>query len=328
MNENSELSRFNLALELCGGDENNARKMISGEYTDLKALKCRLSENSTGTFGGMIFFIKSSENTVLSASVFTFSDKLIFDKISPADPWKTFYSNIIRLSQNTQVSENPDLRNHMISSFEGFDVYPDIQASDIPSVSDKIEQITDKFLNSSGTSAEIEIEPLSSLSLYESKIPMLQKQQSSSRNPESDNRPDIEKEADFVMESKVIVSPVKGKYINDIRPGEMIKLLPLKDSALARKIAQAQKALGGDGEILPLRGRVKSVYPQDKGYIIYCIIGKKILAKITEEENVKIETDSPGIGSRQQDKEKTLYLYIILLLGLILISVFIIYALI
>ncbi|MBP8081807.1 MAG: hypothetical protein KAZ87_01265 [Spirochaetes bacterium] len=324
--ENSEISRFNAAMQFTNGDEDKARRMLSGDYSDLKAVKCRFLIENSDLFGAFLIAVKPEDNLPLAAYAITFEDRLTYDKISTRDSWKSFYSNLSKISDIAGSSEDAELNNHIVTSCDGFDIYPDIQASDISAVSDKLEEIINKFFNNSNALCETEIEMLSSLALSESKIPMLKKNEQKSASPE-DNRPDIEKEADFVMNAKIIVSPVKGKYINDIRPGEIIKLLPLKEDSLARKIAQAQKAVGENGEILPIRGRLKAKYPSEKGYIVYCIIGKKILAKIIEEENVKIEVESSSSDKQSNDKSN-LSLYIILLAALIFISVFVIYALI
>ncbi|HQQ23608.1 MAG TPA: hypothetical protein PLH15_07185 [Spirochaetota bacterium] len=324
--ESNEISRFNAAMQFTNGDEDKARRMISGDYTDLKAVKCRFQMENSDIFGAFIIAVKPEENMTLSAYTITFEDHLTYDKISQRDSWKTFYFNISKIAESSVVTEDAELRNHILTSCEGFDIFPDIQASDIPAVSDKLEEIINKFFNLQNALCETEIEMLSSLALMESKIPMLKKNETKA-SAQEDARPDIEKEANFVMNAKIIVSPVKGKYINDIRPGEIIKLIPLKDDPLSRKIAQAQKAIGENGELLPIRGRLKAKYPNEKGYIIYCIVGKKILAKIIEEENVKIDVDSSS-SDKQNSEKSSLSLYIILLVTLIFISFFVIYALI
>ncbi|HOA06705.1 MAG TPA: hypothetical protein PLE16_02125 [Spirochaetota bacterium] len=324
--ESNEISRFNAAMQFTNGDEDKARRMISGDYTDLKAVKCRFQMENSDIFGAFFIAVKPEENLTLSAYAITFEDHLTYDKIYQRDSWKTFYFNISKIAESSVVTEDAELRNHILTSCEGFDIFPDIQASDIPAVSDKLEEIINKFFNLQNALCETEIEMLSSLALMESKIPMLKKNETKASTQE-DARPDIEKEADFVMNAKIIVSPVKGKYINDIRPGEIIKLIPLKDDPLSRKIAQAQKAIGENGEIMPIRGRLKAKYPNEKGYIIYCIVGKKILAKIIEEENVKIDVDSTT-SDKQNSEKSSLSLYIILLVALIFISFFVIYALI
>ena len=324
--ESNEISRFNAAMQFTNGDEDKARRMISGDYTDLKAVKCRFQMENSDIFGAFFIAAKPEENLTLSAYAITFEDHLTYDKISQRDSWKTFYFNISKIAESSVVTEDAELRNHILTSCEGFDIFPDIQASDIPAVSDKFEEIINKFFNLQNALCETEIEMLSSLTLMESKIPMLKKNETKASTQE-DVRPDIEKEADFVMNAKIIVSPVKGKYINDIRPGEIIKLIPLKDDPLSRKIAQAQKAIGENGELMPIRGRLKAKYPNEKGYIIYCIVGKKILAKIIEEENVKIDVDS-STSDKQNSEKSSLSLYIILLVALIFISFFVIYALI
>ena len=79
----------------------------------------------------------------------------------------------------------------------------------------------------------------------------------------------IERQAQYVVPGKVIVSPVRGKYINDVRPGDSVRVLLTAKDAISVKVAKLLNAYTEEGEFLPIKGRVKEKISQGKfGYII------------------------------------------------------------
>jgi len=111
---------------------------------------------------------------------------------------------------------------------------------------------------------------------------------------------EIESKAQFIVEGCCVLSPVKGKLIAEITPGERIYvMLPAKDSVTSR-ILDAYKARNSEGAPLPVVGRVMEKIPNEltKGYILYVLVAKGIYAKIVEEENMKIQTELTAISSK------------------------------
>jgi hypothetical protein len=145
---------------------------------------------------------------------------------------------------------------------------------------------------------------------------------------------EIESNASFIVEGKCVLSPVKGKYINEIASGEKIHvLLPGKDE-LSEKIIDAYKARDHEGKPLPVAGKVvEKVYVEGGGVILYVLVAKGIYAKIVEEDNVKIQTEITQSRKTEKKTEKeevnnnkimNVFIYIIFALmiaGLIVIIV-------
>jgi hypothetical protein len=105
-------------------------------------------------------------------------------------------------------------------------------------------------------------------------------------------------------------------------------LLTARDP-VSMKVAQTLNAINDDNEFMPIRGRVREKVPLDKnGYILYCLIAKNVLAKIIEEENVKIEMDgAENSGKENAGGGSRLVIYAVALVGVILLLFLLIYAL-
>jgi len=143
---------------------------------------------------------------------------------------------------------------------------------------------------------------------------------------------EIESKASFIVEGKCVLSPVKGKYINEIAQGEKIHVvLPGKDE-LSEKIIDAYKARDHEGRPLPVAGKVmEKVFIEGGGVVLYVLVAKGIYAKIVEEDNVKIQTEITQSKKTEKKSEKeeaddhrimNIFIYIIfalMIVGLIVI---------
>ncbi len=138
---------------------------------------------------------------------------------------------------------------------------------------------------------------------------------------------EIEAQVEYVIPGSVIVSPVKGKYINDIKAGEKITVMLSGKDPVSDKIARMFNAITSDGQYLPVKARIKEKVPLSTGgFAIYALVAKNVLVKIIEEENVKIETDKQE--QKKEESNEICYLFTShFFLGLLIISGFIVFAL-
>ena len=94
--------------------------------------------------------------------------------------------------------------------------------------------------------------------------------------------------------------------------------------AVSHKILTVLNAIDSDGKISPIKGRVKAKIPLEKGgYIIYALVAKGVLAKIVEEENVKIQMDVPEeeVVGKETDDSKIIYLMLAIVVLIIVAGI-------
>lgn len=333
-NNTDQMQRINFALNYTDGDMDKARLMVAGQYNDVRILKCKFSVVGADTFGVMLLFLNFINSYTPALQLVLISEQEQYDKMKTVDNWKIFFKTFQELKGSENMIESNDLLAHIYSSVDGYDLYSFAINKDIEGLSETLSEITAKFYNLDSIEYQIDLEDTSSLAMSENKIPFIDKQ-SSEEEAETeeveDNRPQVEKDADFIIEAECIVSPIKGKYVNEIRPGDLIKMSLVSKSGISRKVAVALNSITDEGEFLPIKGRVKEIVPMEKGgHTIYCQVAKGVLAKIIEEENVKIALATPKRPVEEPTKKQSsanMTLYIVMLFGLIIISVLIIYVL-
>ena len=133
----------------------------------------------------------------------------------------------------------------------------------------------------------------------------------------------------LIINCSLILSPIKGKDISKLTPGDRIRVNIIDNNPKAITVAEAFHAYK-EGKFSPINGRVKSVeFTPGAGYIIYAVIAKGVLAKVVEEEeNIKVAMDPSYYAESPVEEEAKSNLPIIMVvLTAIAIAVLVILAL-
>lgn len=322
---------INIALKYTNGDIEKARKMVTGQWNDVVVTKGRFSVGNH-TFGIFLFFYNKENRYIMNINSLLSKSKSLHDKISINDNWKFFYSkfkdfvNLESPPENDSVSSYEFTR-HLIDSLKGYEIYDYIAESNLELSTDALIEIIAKLFNREEVNCQIEFEQTSSLVLELSQIPVEEppssKEQADGTGISAEEKlmAKIESEAMHVIDGRVIVAPVKGKYIKDIQQGDKIKVLfTNEEDSIAAKVASAQKAITDEGEMLPVKARIKAKIPlKEGGFMLYGVVAKNILARIVEEENVKIEMDVPQQTPTNEKTNSPLLLYVAFGSGILLI---------
>lgn len=331
----SEQARLiNIALKYTNGDLEKAKLMAAGQLNDVSVIKGRFASDSTLTYGIFIVFINYINKYIVNVNALIMSTKNIFDKAKIFNNWKSFQSDFeIFIRDEAEFSlDASDFTTHLSSSIMGYDIFSQLDREDLDGVTADVKEIIGKFLDDYRLQCQIEVEKTSSLSLELEEIPV-EVPAIETPLPEEENAlteedriiAQIEEDAEYIVPGRVIVSPVRGKYIKDITSGESIKIVFTNRDEISLTIARMLNALTEDDEYIPVKARIKAKIPTGGGgYIIYGVIAKNTLVKIIEEENVKIEMDLSQRLPDAKRGESSLLLYIALLLGLLSLTLFVI----
>ncbi|RPI95778.1 MAG: hypothetical protein EHM32_04900 [Spirochaetales bacterium] len=324
---------FNIAIKHTGGDMEKARLMVAGQYDDVTVIKGKFSLPSTGAYGIFLIFLNIATRRLASVNSLVLPDSGYTDRARIYDHWKLFnadFRSAVRSSGENSTGSF-EFSNHLADSLEGYDIYETVHAWDLDTASDVVAEIVEKYYRAEPPQCQIEMEKTSSLALEIEGVQIegADDARRGAVSGEDSRLAEIERQAQYVVPGKVIVSPVRGKYINDVRPGENIRVLLTAKDTISVKVAKLLNAYTEEAEILPIKGRVKEKVSQGKfGYIIYALVAKNVMAKIIEEENVKIEMDAATLEEPVDRGESRLVLYLALLLGLVVLTLIIIFSLI
>ncbi len=327
---------INMALKYTQGNLDKARLMAAGQLDDVVIIKGKYSAGNPDFYGALVVFLNIESHYIMNINTLTLPESGKIDRMRIFDGWKTFYGELMRLIGEEGMRDKAvyEFSNHLADSMVGYDIYDDLENADIEGVTQVLSEIIGKFHGNNKVKCQIEMEKTSSLSMELEGIPTeafsgneMPSGDDLLETPEDKKMREIEEEAKYVIQGKLIVSPVRGKYINDIKPGENIKVQLVSQDEISKKVAKVLNAYTEEGEFLPIKGRVKEKISLGKsGYIIYSLVAKNVLAKIIEEENVKIEMDSPGTAEKTDKKDTRLVLYVTLLLGLVMLTLIVLFA--
>jgi hypothetical protein len=320
----------NIAAKYTGGDIEKARQMVAGQYNDVVAIKGKFSVNSAQKYGILILFVNVVHRYLMNANTLITGNRAGTEKARIFDHWKHYHSGFEEIAkrEGEQTSGSYEFTSHLASSIDGYNVYPMLESADLDSVTSTISEIINKYFNSGDVECQVELEKTSSLALEVDGIQLEKRadQPAEQSAAEGENIParfrEIEQQADYVIEGKVIVSPVRGKSIQSLKPGETIKVQLVNKDDISLRVAEVLKAVTEEGDILPIKARMKVILPADEGgMVLYAYVAKNVLVKIVEEENVKIEVEIPAARSDEDESRSSLPLYIALLIGLVLFTV-------
>ena len=322
--------QINTALKHTGGDMDKARMMVSGQLSDVGVMKGRFTV--AGRFyGAFLLFFNTEWNYLMNVNAVVAGGKTIYDRISLNDNWKSFNQALTRIVENDQYGEKKlqdsyPLIRHLADSINGFNIIDEVRSKNIEALTNTFIEILGKFYKTDDITCQIDQESTTSIVLENENIPFdspqVDQEESAEESQESliENKiREVEKLADHIIDAKVIVSPVRGKYINDVKIGDLIRVVPVnKFEEVSIKVAKTLNAYSEEGDYLPMKARVKAKFPLEQGgFLLYALLMKNILARIPEEENVKIEIDQPGLPGEKKENDHSLIIYIALLIGLV-----------
>ncbi|SRR6056297_3584 len=338
LNEQTRL--INIALKYTNGDMDKARSMVSGQYNDVAVIKGRLAMEPIETYGIFFIFLNQAGRYLMNVNALLSELSSIYEKAPIFNNWKNFYRDFGKMVQQQGESSigSYEFTNHFASSLEGYNIFEDIEEDNLEDASEIIREIIAKYFNNNSVQIQIAIDRTSSLTVELENIPIETPQAARVKEEPAGEMPlgeldkkmnEVESQAEYVINGNVIVSPVKGKYVNDIKIGEKISVVLTDKDSVSIKVAKMFNALTDEREYLPIKARLKAKIPMEGGgYILYGLVAKNVLVKIIEEENVKIEMEKVEKKPEESATESKLILYVAMLLGLVVIALVIIMALI
>ncbi len=326
LNEKSKL--VNVAARYTGGDIEKAKNMVSGEYEDNIVVKGKFLLNGTEQTGVFIAFFNFIDEYIGNVTTFLSNDPGLYDKLRVFDDWKTLYRDLNTHRGSEDTIDSHDFSSFLLDSFIGYDVFPDVHERNLDELTRTVTEIIGKSFNESSVQCQVELESTSSLQIdlagIDIDVPDAHEekaQEDSTEVVEDERITKIEKDADYIIEGKSVIAPVKGKYINDIAIGEKVKVFLPGGDLVSEKILKLMNAIDSEGKRSSIPGRIKAKIPMEKsGYIIYALVAKGCLAKIIEEENVKIEVDIPLEESDSMGSDNKIIYLMAILVGLIILA--------
>lgn len=318
--------QVDVAMKYTRGDIVKAKEMASGNYLDIMVLKGKFMVEKKGISGVFMAYFNYIQEYIANVTAILSSKMTLFEKMRIFDEWKSLNKDLQAFKESNDMMDSQNFTYFLIDSFVGYDVFPDVQEKNLDDLTKTVTEIICKSFNVDAVKCQIELEPTSSLAMYlagvKIDVPGAEAQETAPVSAEDTRIRAIESEAKYVIEGTAVLAPVKGKNVSDLISGDKIRVLLTGNDMVSEKILRLLNAYDPEGGRLPIAGRVKAKVPFEKGgYILYALVARGVLAKIFEEENVKVmlhqpeeefAADTPGLDNR--------FFYIIaVVLGLIIL---------
>ncbi len=332
LNEKNRL--IDLAMKFTNGNMNKANEMVAGQYLDIIAVKGRFLVEKKGFSGLFIAFFNYIQEYISNITSIISSKSMLYEKTSVFDDWKLMYQNIRKEKEGSDMLDSQNFNYFLMDSFIGYDVFADVHEHKLDDLTSTVTEIISKSFNIPSVKCQIEFEPTSSLAMTVAGVPIdvpgMEKKDAGASGEEDDQISKIESEAKYVIEGRAVLAPVRGTNVNELKPGDKIKVhLPGTDM-VTEKILKLLNAYDDESMRIPVTGRLKAKVPYEKnGYILYAFVAKGVLAKIVEMENVKLLLDKPfdeTQGMARSSDNRLIYIMgivvgLIILCGLILLQI-------
>ncbi|HPG52685.1 MAG TPA: hypothetical protein PLA65_08685 [Spirochaetota bacterium] len=309
---NEKTKMVDIAMKYTRGDIIKAKEMSGGQYLDIIVVKCKFLVEKKGLSGMFMAYFNYIHEYIACCSSIIFSKTTPFEKLRIFDDWKALNKDLLAFRQGADVIDSQNFTYYLTDSFVGYDVFPDVQEKNLTDLTRTVTEIIAKSFNVDSVKCQIELESTSSLAMdlagLKIDMPGSAPKEMTEIVQEDDRIVKVESEAKFVIEGKGIVAPVKGKNVTELIPGDKIMVLLSGHDMVSEKILKMLNAHDQEGGRLPVPGRLKAKIPIEKGgTMLYAVVAKGVLAKIFEEENVKlllgqsteeIQSESPGIENK------------------------------
>lgn len=322
---------IDISLKYTNGDMNKAKEMVSGQYHDVIAVKGRFQVDKKGYSGAFIAFFNFINEYIPNITSIISSKPTFFEKTRVFDDWKIMYRDIQKEKEGPNILDSQNFNYFLMDSFIGYDVFPDVQEQKLDEFTSTIAEIISKSFNNPSIKCQIEFEPTSSLAMTVTGVPLeapgVEKSDAAETTDENDQISKIEGEAKHIIEGRAVLAPVRGINVSDLKPGDKIKVILPGTDLVSEKIIKLLNAYDAESQRIPVTGRIKANLPYEKnGYLLYAFVAKGVLAKIIEEENVKLLVDKPYDETLEVNKtfdNKLIYIMgivvgLIILCGIIL----------
>lgn len=343
-----QAKKYDIALYYTHGNDEKAKQMVAGTYNDIYAIKAKFSSSSM--YGAFLLFYNYIYNKVVNSYVIV-TPSFAIDDIKTNIDWRIFESEIekyLNMGQHDDVIRS-QFREALTSYFsiniggseqQANELKKFIENDDPISVNRVVHKAIQSKVGFQNVNASVDYQQISSvdMELYskssykisEHEINKMKEDEEKKKEPHIeaiDEKEDEEeelkgKEIKLIMNGALILSPIKGKDIGLLAPGDRIKISILDKTQKAMTVLKAFNSYDEDGNHKPVTGRIVAIKPRrGGGFKITAVVAKGIYVKIEEEEdNIKVAAEQVVSTSRgAEDRAEGQGVSIPVIIGLVII---------
>lgn len=347
-NLSDQVKRMNIALHYVNNDMVKAKQMVSGSYKDIIAFKGVFS--SSTLYGVFLIFFNKAYNRI-SDSFFVVSPDYTINSLNNNQDWRSFEKDMLTAKQKGENARaSTDIKDKVERSFTGslctelsrlLERNDEIQAQHLIqkllTESTGFKRLELKLFFQETSSLDVEIDSQTTRKTDAKAMAQEDKAGPVTQPEVTSDEPKVGQDGvKLIIKGTLNLSPIKGKHISSITPGDKIMVTMLEETNQVVQIAQAFRAYDQEKKrILPVPARVTSIkYIDAVGYKIFALIAKGVYSAIIEEEtNIKVALDPVYAAAVTEKAEKSesksiglpaIISLVAVILGLIAVIIFIV----
>jgi hypothetical protein len=322
--------KINKVMKYTDGDIQRAQKIIQGNLKDFLVIKGKLlfeEKEESGLF--LLFFHKYKHYLVDKYTVLQDNTDLS-SKVSLTDSWNEFFAEINQILDTDQYIKDKVTR--MNTQFEKefssaiiSQMIGKLENRDLTTVTVQMENICSFALGDKNFFLQIDYEDMTSLeyeeivkaAYFRSQRKMAQEAKEAEKKkaeaePKSEETDEVAQERNRLMQEgnaivngELSLSPIKGKFISEVAPGDVISVRIKDSSPKAINIIKQLHLFTDEGKIKKTKGRVLYRKKHEAGFSLFVQIAPLVVIEVTEEEEIKVEHFPPqGQQSGKTGKKK------------------------
>jgi hypothetical protein len=342
---NEEKRLIEKAKMYTGGDEKKAREMVYGTLQDIFVLKIMFKSDEQRVYGLIEIFVNNERKALHNYFTVATKTTQIIDNansISWSDALKSLIVAIY--SKENDMNTTSKIKNAIereLTPTLVATLCEKMFSNDRMSINAQFEKMVSFALRAHDTSMEFTLEKSSSLvvdqTISEGKylVDQMNKEEQE-KNAMEKAAKEAESPADTAVSRldkqvidegnrligcKLVLSPVKGKYVSQLVPEDVVKVRINDPSPASVKIAE-KLGVYFEGRMKPIECKIHSVIKVDAGNVIYVNIAPNLVGKILEEEEVRVYVDEKTLAKSSPANQgkgggKSLLVWVIILLLII-----------
>ena len=289
-NSNSELD---IALKSTNGDTEKALAMIAGEYFDCAVLKGTFLLQDSGYSGLIVIFFNTANDYIPFIDSVILKTSVVYEQIDASAEWKAVLHEINTLKKSHDIIGTSGINDKILNEIFKENFFLGVKSGNVNQLENGLEVILRKVLGNQPTSCNLGIEQINSLTMSKEGIPFVKPAfftQPQEKTETEKIMQSIEEQAQFVLEGNAVIAPVKGKFITNVQIGDEILILINDKDQESRTVLTSLNAIDEDGTVSPVPGKIvqKINLPDTRSIVLYALVDKGILVKLTEDSSLKI----------------------------------------
>lgn len=313
-----------------------AKQVVQGILQDFIVIKGKMLSEQSSESGIFLLFIHRFKHYLVDKVSVIKDNKEFVANLLPTDSWRNFFAEVenamtkqdylkdkvTKLNQEWEKEFRPAILSQMLEK---------LQNKDLTSVTIQLEKICSYAFGKGDFLLQMDFEEIPSYDYEDIVKAAFLKIEESKREKEkppvetsTENtlttdeielfRKKLNAEGNVILKGESSLSPIKGRFISEIRPGDVISGRIKDATQKAMNVVRQLNLMTPEGRVRKTKGKVLFTKKNEQGFIIFIQIAPLVTLEILEEEEVKIECFT---GTEPAKKKKNSVLPIIIVSSII-----------